>query len=310
MAKMVRRTCAFCSEGEASSVMYIATERDIAAHQDCLLFSSGFVESEDHNPENQGIRFDVASVLKELRRGKKLVCNFCRKKGATVGCEERACRRSYHFFCALCDDAAVETDQVNGVYRVFCPKHDPGNRTSHYDKANKKRRRTLTSPTITEEMSTEETAEENHLRILKRKNNRHKVRIDFVRKCKQAGLLDDIFEEMLDTLHLAQEKLMDDNTSETEYEETVMALFDCGLFENILTNIHSGKWKQQRKAEMQSSRALQIRFQHMDGSDSCSVLSLTHQPGSLSRQSPALCEDTSCAGWWVTDIAAERQRFY
>lgn len=47
------------------------------------------------------------------------VCNFCRKKGATVGCEERACRRSYHFFCALCDDAAVETDQVNGVYRYL-----------------------------------------------------------------------------------------------------------------------------------------------------------------------------------------------
>lgn len=51
------------------------------------------------------------------------VCNFCRKKGATVGCEERACRRSYHFFCALCDDAAVETDEVNGVYRYLtqCP---------------------------------------------------------------------------------------------------------------------------------------------------------------------------------------------
>ncbi|XP_066169371.1 PHD finger protein 11 isoform X1 [Sylvia atricapilla] len=240
MAKMVRRTCAFCSEGEAGSVMYIATERDIAAHQDCLLFSSGFVESEDHNPDNLGIRFDVSSVLKELRRGKRLVCNFCRKKGATVGCEESACRRSYHFFCALCDDAAVETDQANGVYRVFCPKHDPGNRTNHCGAANKKRRRTLTSPTITEEMSTEETAEENHLGILKRKKNRHKVRIDFVKKCKQAGLLDDIFEEMLDTLHLAQEKLMDDNTSETEYEETVMALFDCGLFENILTNIYSG----------------------------------------------------------------------
>ncbi|NXQ72584.1 PHF11 protein, partial [Quiscalus mexicanus] len=225
MAKMVRTTCAFCSEGEAGSVMYIATERNIAAHQDCLLFSSGFVESEDQNPENLEIRFDVSSVLKELRRGKRLVCNFCRKKGATVGCEERACRRSYHFFCALCDDAAVETDEVNGVYRYLtqCP------------------------PTATASLggsargtSLEETAEENSLRILKRKNNRHKVRIDFVRKCKQAGLLDDIFEEMLDTLHLAQEKLMDDNTSETEYEETVMALFDCGLFENILTNIYSG----------------------------------------------------------------------
>ncbi|KAL9866387.1 PHD finger protein 11 isoform 3-T3 [Geothlypis trichas] len=226
MAKMVRTTCAFCSEGEAGSVMYIATERNIAAHQDCLLFSSGFVESEDHNPENLEIRFDVSSVLKELRRGKRLVCNFCRKKGATVGCEERACRRSYHFFCALCDDAAVETDEVNGVYRVFCPKHDPGNRTNRYDAANKKRRRTLTSPSITEEMSTEKTAEENSFQILKRKNNRHKVRIDFVRKCKQAGLLDDIFEEMLDTLHLAQEKLMDDNTSETGTEEKIQKLLE------------------------------------------------------------------------------------
>lgn len=40
MAKMVRRTCAFCSEGEAGSVMYIAKERNVAAHQDCLV--SGF----------------------------------------------------------------------------------------------------------------------------------------------------------------------------------------------------------------------------------------------------------------------------
>ncbi|NXV69331.1 PHF11 protein, partial [Molothrus ater] len=212
MAKMVRTTCAFCSEGEAGSVMYIATERNIAAHQDCLLFSSGFVESEDQNPENLEIRFDVSSVLKELRRGKRLVCNFCRKKGATVGCEERACRRSYHFFCALCDDAAVETDEVNGVYRYLtqCP------------------------PTATASLggSARGTSLECFCVLT--------VQIDFVRKCKQAGLLDDIFEEMLDTLHLAQEKLMDDNTSETEYEETVMALFDCGLFENILTNIYSG----------------------------------------------------------------------
>ncbi|XP_009081391.1 PREDICTED: PHD finger protein 11 [Acanthisitta chloris] len=240
MAKMVRRTCAFCSKGAAGSVMYIAQEQDIAAHQDCLLFSSGFVESEEYNPENLDVRFDVASVLKELRRGKRLVCSFCRKKGATVGCEERACRRSYHYFCALCDDAAIETDEVHGVYRVFCSKHDPGNRTRCYGSANKRRRRTLPSPTIVEELRTEETAEDDHLRTLKRKNNRHKVQIDFLRKCKQAGLLDDIFEEMLDTLHLAQEKLMDDNTSETEYEETVISLFDCGLFENILTNIHSG----------------------------------------------------------------------
>ncbi|NXC14774.1 PHF11 protein, partial [Corythaeola cristata] len=241
MAKMVRRTCAFCSEGEAGSVMYIAKERNIAAHQDCLLFSSGFVESEEYNPDNLDIRFDVASVLKELKRGKRLVCNFCRKKGATVGCEERACRRSYHYFCALCDDAAIETDEVNGVYRYltkyFLTKYcrsfggDAGMRDLKIAWFLKFFEKEMFKPMQ-----------------LWSGSLRHKsvcfcvstVQIEFLRKCKQAGLLDDIFEEMLDTLHLAQEKLMDDNTSETEYEETVVSLFDCGLFENILTNVHSG----------------------------------------------------------------------
>ncbi|KFW04856.1 PHD finger protein 11, partial [Fulmarus glacialis] len=242
MAKMVRRTCAFCSEGEAGSVMYIAKERNIAAHQDCLLFSSGFVESEEYNPDNLDIRFDVTSVLKELKRGKRLMCNFCRKKGATVGCEERACRRSYHYFCALCDDAAIETDEVNGVYRYltkyFLTNYCQGCPTSsgfgdHLISTEQRKGR---GTEISKQVNC---CRQDHLYksvcfcVLT-------VRIDFLRKCKQAGLLDDIFEEMLDTLHLAQEKLMDDNTSETEYEETVMSLFDCGLFENILTNIHSG----------------------------------------------------------------------
>ncbi|NXC24189.1 PHF11 protein, partial [Campylorhamphus procurvoides] len=248
MAKMVRRTCAFCSEGEAGSVMYIAKERDIAVHQDCLLFSSGFVESEEYNPENLDIRFDVASVLKELRRGKRLVCNFCRKKGATVGCEEKACRRSYHYFCALCDDAAIETDQVKGVYRyrtkgflisvnvlvvVVVGKGQWNGRSREISKQ-------VTGTCVWRCPSSASTSS----RACKLKVavcfSVLTVHIDLVRKCKQAGLLDNIFEEMLDMLHLAQEKLMDDNTSETEYEETVMALFDCGLFENILTNIHSG----------------------------------------------------------------------
>ncbi|NXO94572.1 PHF11 protein, partial [Certhia brachydactyla] len=238
MAKMVRRTCAFCAEGEAGSVMYIATETDIAAHQDCLLFSSGFVESEDHNPENLGIRFDVSSVLKELRRGKRLVCNFCRKKGATVGCEERACRRSYHFFCALCDDAAVQTDQVNGIYRYLT--EGPLTLTASLCGCQQQGLHCLGFKGFLGKEIGSPLPQVMLDPLFANCGRSVVVRIDFVRKCKQAGLLDDIFEEMLDTLHLAQEKLMDDNTSETEYEETVMALFDCGLFENILTSIYSG----------------------------------------------------------------------
>ncbi|XP_029766567.1 histone-lysine N-methyltransferase SETDB2-like [Terrapene carolina triunguis] len=240
MEKMVKRKCAFCPADEECAIMYIAEKQNLAVHQDCLLYSSGFVESEEHNPENQDTRFDVASVQSEIRRGKRLMCNFCRKKGATVGCEIKTCRRSYHYFCALCDDAALETDGGQGIYRVFCPKHDPGKRSNHYDADNKRNRHGMKSSTFMEKRSTEETAAENSLRLLRKKHNKHKARIDFLRKCKQAGLLDGIFKEMLDTLHLAKEKLMDDTTSETEYEETVISLFDCSLFENILTNVHSG----------------------------------------------------------------------
>ncbi|XP_075775185.1 PHD finger protein 11 isoform X1 [Pelodiscus sinensis] len=243
MEKMVKRKCAFCPADEECAIMYIAEKQNLAVHQDCLLYSSGFVESEEHNPENQETRFDVASVQDEIRRGKRLMCNFCRKKGATVGCEIKNCRRSYHYFCALCDDAALETDGGQGIYRVFCPKHDPGIRTNHYDADNKRNRNGMKSSAFTEKMSTEETAAENSLRLLRKKHNKHKGKIDFFRKCKQAGLLDGIFKEMLDTLQLAKEKLMDDNTSETEYEETVISLFDCSLFENVLTNVHSGTEK-------------------------------------------------------------------
>ncbi|XP_020652385.1 PHD finger protein 11 isoform X1 [Pogona vitticeps] len=242
MAKMIRRKCAFCPEDEECAIMYVAKEQNLAAHQDCLLYSSGLMESEEYSPDNVDIRFDVTSVLSEIKRGKRLICNFCRKKGATVGCEIKTCRRSYHYFCALCDDAAVETDEIKGIYRMFCPNHDPVNKKNFNDEDNKRSKpQILMKPSSARnKMSKKDNISEGNLKVLREKQDRHKVRTDFVRKCKQAGLLDEIFEEMLDTLHLAQEKLMDDNTSEAEYEETVISLFDCGIFENILTAIHSG----------------------------------------------------------------------
>lgn len=41
------------------------------------------------------------------------------------------------------------------------------------------------------------------------------VKVAFLKKCKEAGLLNDLFEEILDKLHLIQERLMDETTSES-----------------------------------------------------------------------------------------------
>lgn len=47
---------------------------------------------------------------------------------------------------------------------------------------------------------------------------RSNVKIDFLKKCKKVGLLDDLFEEILDKLHLIQERLMDETASESGIE--------------------------------------------------------------------------------------------
>lgn len=41
------------------------------------------------------------------------------------------------------------------------------------------------------------------------------VKVAFLKKCKEAGLLNNLFEEILDKLHLIQERLMDETTSES-----------------------------------------------------------------------------------------------
>uniref|UniRef100_A0A2H6NIW8 PHD-type domain-containing protein n=1 Tax=Micrurus carvalhoi TaxID=3147026 RepID=A0A2H6NIW8_9SAUR len=238
MAKMTRRKCALCPSDELRAIMYIAEEQNFAVHQDCLLFSSGFEESEEQNTGDLDKRFDVASVMKEIKRGKKLLCNFCHKRGATIGCEVKHCRRSYHYFCAFRDDATIETDEKEGLYRLFCQKHiqEP----IYYDENTEAMPVLDLEPSCTTTKMTDETVEEENMEVLSEKHDQLKERIEFLKKCKQAGLLNEIFEEMVNSLHLAQEKLMEDNTSEAEYEKIVISLFDCDLFENILRAAHSG----------------------------------------------------------------------
>jgi hypothetical protein len=45
------------------------------------------------------------------------------------------------------------------------------------------------------------------------------VNAAFLKKCKETGLLDALLEEILDKLHLIQERLMDETTSKSDCEE-------------------------------------------------------------------------------------------
>lgn len=95
---------------------------------------------------------------------------------------------------------------------------------------------------------------------MEEENGRHTdsiAKIAFLKKCKEAGLLNDLFEEIVHKLHLIQERLMDETASESDYEEIGTSLFDCRLFEDAFVNFQEAlennihqfeeKWQQMKE---------------------------------------------------------------
>ncbi|XP_041128622.1 uncharacterized protein LOC121328159 isoform X4 [Polyodon spathula] len=116
-------SCGFCHFAmESKKTGPILQKEDIVAHENCLLFSSGLVTQ--NTPEGDDLAgFSVEGVKKEINRGRKLHCFSCKKSGATVGCEVKKCKRSYHFLCALNDNAKKEEDLDRGWFRIYCEMH-------------------------------------------------------------------------------------------------------------------------------------------------------------------------------------------
>ncbi|XP_033292743.2 histone-lysine N-methyltransferase SETDB2 isoform X5 [Orcinus orca] len=315
--RLQKRICALCPKDLECSVLYFAQSENIAAHENCLLYSSALVECEDHDPFNHDRNFDVESVKKEVKRGRKLKCTFCGKAGATVGCDLKSCLKNYHFFCAKSDHAVLQADGSKGTYRVLCQQHADlqndllsvkplsGVLHSHYSqltgpkhgvKSKRGRKKHLSTgnpvqdPNVEQytktaaavknatqcshviydrkRRATTQTSRDHFVKRVKRtesskepepvpspsgppermeldrkeKDGRHTdaiVKVPFLKKCKEAGLLNALFEEIVDKLHLIHERLRDDTTSESDYEEIGTSLFDCRLFEDAFVNIQA-----------------------------------------------------------------------
>lgn len=261
--KMEKRTCALCPKDLECSVLYFARSENIAAHENCLLYSSALVECEDHDPHNYDRNFDVETVKKEIFRGRRLKCTFCGKRGATVGCDEKACTKTYHFFCAKNDNAFLHSGS-GGIYNVLCQQHAPRKDTQiverlsrvfhphnsrkitpkqvHFSQVTRKRRRKKGTSTALQVQQRERMTLHTPIKQMKEKDGRHTdavLKIAFLKKCKEAGLLNDLFQEILDKLHLIQERLMDETASDSDYEEIGTSLFDCRLFEDTFVHFQA-----------------------------------------------------------------------
>uniref|UniRef100_A0A8I6A0Q2 PHD-type domain-containing protein n=1 Tax=Rattus norvegicus TaxID=10116 RepID=A0A8I6A0Q2_RAT len=237
--RMEKRTCALCPEGHEWSVIYFAPSANIAAHENCLLYSSGLVECGPHDPRNPARSFAVKSVKKEIWRGRRLKCSLCNKGGATVGCDLSSCRKSYHYVCAKKDHAIPQVDEDLGTYKIFCPEHPPQQEetTERADspsvkKTGKKKSLSSGPPTEPKKMKFS-----SFKRLMKEEPHGHKdaaVKAPFLKKCLEAGLLTELFEQILEKMDSIHGRFMDETASESDYEGIKTLLFDCGLFGDIL----------------------------------------------------------------------------
>ncbi|XP_067896038.1 uncharacterized protein [Heterodontus francisci] len=130
--------CGLCLRSEQTKQTGKLFKDDgIAAHQNCLLFSSNLVNQNSQDFDDFG-GFLIKDIKQEIKRGSKLKCSLCRKKGATVGCEVKSCRKSYHFPCAIDDKAGVIENEDLGIYSIYCKMHrkeNPELRRSVYSSA-------------------------------------------------------------------------------------------------------------------------------------------------------------------------------
>ncbi|KAG8144665.1 hypothetical protein E2320_013133 [Naja naja] len=118
-----QRKCGFCrsnKEDECGQLM-LSENQKVAAHHKCMLFSSALVSSHTDNESLGG--FSIEDVQKEIKRGTKLKCSLCHRPGATIGCDVKTCHKTYHYYCALHDQAQIREKPSQGIYMILCRKH-------------------------------------------------------------------------------------------------------------------------------------------------------------------------------------------
>ncbi|XP_018605472.1 uncharacterized protein LOC108933126 [Scleropages formosus] len=115
--------CGFCHESEESKITGpILKKNSVVAHENCLFFSSGIYNK--NTPDTDDLEgFEEQDVIQEMKRGKFLKCHKCKKSGATVGCEVKKCKRSYHYSCAIHDKAQRVENIKKGVFKLYCELH-------------------------------------------------------------------------------------------------------------------------------------------------------------------------------------------
>ncbi|XP_041440415.1 PHD finger protein 11 isoform X2 [Xenopus laevis] len=116
--------CRFCHQREQNKetgALLKTSDDGVTAHFNCMIFSPKVITVKSPSEEFGG--FNIHSVKKEIKRGKNMKCKVCGKIGATIGCELKRCRKTYHYMCAKRDGAEIIDNEDEEKYLIYCKDH-------------------------------------------------------------------------------------------------------------------------------------------------------------------------------------------
>lgn len=92
--------CVLCKSGEDDELRFgkFFKSKELAVHNFCMLFSSDL--SQNGKNDNDGFAgFLIKDIKREVIRGKRLKCSYCKKNGSTIGCCVPICKKVFHLNC-------------------------------------------------------------------------------------------------------------------------------------------------------------------------------------------------------------------
>ncbi|EDX02053.2 PHD finger protein 7 [Drosophila yakuba] len=114
------QNCVLCRSSERDELIFgtVHVQDNIMVHRNCLYLSSNLVQR--GNKRLGILNFLKEDIEEEAKRCRTLMCYYCRRPGANIGCCKSSCRRTFHTKCGI-DNLAQ--NQFSDTYKSYCHQH-------------------------------------------------------------------------------------------------------------------------------------------------------------------------------------------
>ncbi|KAG5447747.1 G2/M phase-specific E3 ubiquitin-protein ligase [Clonorchis sinensis] len=118
-------SCAFCLKLDDNPLLGNFTHNgELKLHTNCIFAASGLSQDKEEGTTDEDYieGFHIDAIKREIRRGRSLICSYCRNPGACVGCVIKSCPCTFHLPCV---SKAKGVTIFSSTFPSYCRRHAP-----------------------------------------------------------------------------------------------------------------------------------------------------------------------------------------